>query len=167
MAVGSRSDSLAIRHRNLRKIVGSRMHPTCESWQDIRTKSREYTEKSCIFTQTHVRFDSCRKTRDKPRRNVQSPSRFSRNESRVTEKKVYSNWTKTAFLGRKVEQSSKFSCKARGAESARIFTNLHEFAWRNQTSMMRHQAGREAMSAALRTAWTNIAASTFFCPARS
>ncbi len=50
--------------------------------------SREYTAKSCNFTQTHVMLDLYRKTRANSRRNVQSPPRFSRNESRVTEKKV-------------------------------------------------------------------------------
>ncbi len=87
--------------------------------------SIEYTAKSCIFTQTHVMLDSCRKTRANPRRNVQSPHRFSRNESRVTEKKVSSNFTKTALFNRKVSQRSKISRKPRRSESARFFINLH------------------------------------------
>ena len=111
-----------------------------------RAKSIECTAKSCIFTQTHVMLDPCGKTCANSRRNMQNPHQFSRNESRVTEKKVARNFTKMAFFDQKVLQCSNFSRKASGCESARFFTNLHVCKMCPDEALLQNHVHRDSFS---------------------
>ncbi len=86
----------------------------------ILTKSIEYTAKSCIFVQTHVMLDSCRKTRANSRQTVQSSPRFSRNESRVPREKCTATGQKRRFSIQK-PRNVLFSL------AKLVFANLREF----------------------------------------
>ena len=86
--------------------------------------SIENTANSCIFTQTHVMLDPCRKTRANLRRNVQSHPRFSRNESRDPRKKCKATGQKPLFSALKTSDARFL----RALLVHRICTIFHKFA---------------------------------------